>query len=269
MFVVLVAVLVFACAFLIPPALLVALAPDARLSPGFIILNELLLLVPVIAASAFMTWLEGRSLLSCGLGGERRLARLLNGALAGLVLLTGLVALLMVTGHASLAWGGLSPGAVLGFGLAWAVASLLTGLAEELALRGYLLQTFNRGLGFWPALIITSLLFGALHISNKGEGTIGIISAIMGGAIMALGVRGTGSLWWSIGLHSAWDYVENFLAGTPDSGQICAGTLLRMYPLGPPLLSGGPTGPEGSLFAVALLAVALVLAWYAFKDKRI
>ena len=263
-FVLLVVALVFVWVFLTPRGFLRALAGSGQLGPGFIVFNELAVLLPVAAATAVMVWLEGRSFISCGLGGARVLARLSGGVVCGLALITVLVLVLAGTGHAALVWGGLGAGGVVWYALAWAAASLLTGLAEELALRGYLLQTLTRGLGFWPALVITSLAFGALHISNSGEGGIGIAAAAMGGAIMALGVRGTGSLWWSIGLHSAWDYAENFLAGTPDSGQICAGTLLRLTPHGPAWLSGGATGPEGSLFALALLAAGLVLAWYVF-----
>lgn len=266
-FVVLVVALVFGCVFLTPRAFVLGLVSKGQLGPGFMAFNELAVLLPVVAATAVMTWAEGRSFISCGLGGARPLARLLGGAGCGLALIAVLILLLAATGHAALVWGGLGAGGVAWYALAWAAASLLTGLAEELALRGYLLQTLNRGLGFWPALVITSLAFGALHISNTGEGVIGIAAAAMGGAIMALGVRGTGSLWWSIGLHSAWDYAENFLAGTPDSGQLCIGTLLRLTPHGVPWLSGGATGPEGSLFALALLAAGLALAWYAFARR--
>lgn len=268
-FVLLNVVFVFALAFLTPRSWGGALMRDGRVTPGFITLNELLLLVPVCGASAIMLWLEGRPFISCGLGGERRVARLMWGFGAGLALISAIALLVFATGHARIAWGGLGPGAALLFGLAWAVASLLTGLAEELALRGYLLSTLWRGCGFWPALIITTIIFAGLHISNTGESVIGIIAVAFGGAILALGVRGTGSLWWSIGLHGAWDYAENFLWGVPDSGQICAGTLLRTTPHGPAWLSGGATGPEGSVLALGGLAVALALSWSAFARRRV
>jgi membrane protease YdiL (CAAX protease family) len=266
-FILLTVVLVFAVVFLTPRAWLLAMMAKGQITPSFMAYNEMALLLPVLAATALMTWFEGRSFLSCGLSGARPLARLVNGAVWGLILLCVIMLVLVATGHAALAWAGLTGGGVAHYALAWAAASLLTGLAEELALRGYLLQSFTRGLGFWPAVVITSLLFGALHISNHGEGLIGIASAALGGAIMALGVRGTGSLWWSIGLHSSWDYAENFIFGTPDSGQICAGALLRTTPSGPAFLSGGATGPEGSLFALALLVAGFLLACRVLTHK--
>lgn len=261
-------VLVFLCAFLTPRGLLLLLAPHGQITPGFVAVNESLLLLPACAATLVMTRLEGRSFISCGLGGDKKLVRLLRGIAAGLALLTVITWLVYATGHARIIWGGLGVGSAVSFAITWAAASLLTGLAEELALRGYLLQSLTRGLGFWPAFALTTLLFGALHISNSGESVIGIISVIMGGALLALGVRGTGSLWWSIGLHGAWDYFENYLSGSPDSGQICAGTLLRTTPLGSSYLSGAATGPEGSLFALAVLAAGLALAWLVFVRAK-
>jgi len=267
-FVLLNVLLVFVCVYLTPRAWLLSMVTKGQITPGFMAYNELALLVPAVVATAIMTRFEGRKFLYCGLGGDRALVRLANGAFWGLLLLAAIMLVLVATGHAALASGRLGGRGVVGYALAWAFASLLTGLAEELALRGYLLQTITRGLGFWPALVITSLVFGALHISNHGEGAIGVASAALGGAIMALGVRGTGSLWWSIGLHSAWDYAENFIFGTPDSGQICAGALLHTTPLGLGVLSGGATGPEGSLFSFSLLAVSFFLAWRVFGQSR-
>ena len=266
LFILLAIIFLFALALITPRALLRWLAPHGGITPGFVALNEFLLLLPIAAASFIMTRLEGRTFLSCGLAGPR-LARLAGGFAAGLALLILLILLLAATGHAITVWGGLPPGGVFGFAIAWAAASLLTGLAEELAFRGYLLQILCRGLGAWPAIALTSLLFAALHASNSGEGATGLATAALGGAIMALGIRGTGTLWWSIGFHGGWDYAENFWAGTPDSGQICAYTLLRTMPHGNAWLSGGATGPEGSLFALAVLAAALALAWAGFARK--
>lgn len=268
-FIALTVALVFLLAFVTPRPWLAALARGGQVSPGFVALNEMLLLLPVGAATALMLRLEGRPFLSCGLGGARRAARFWGGAGCGLALIAAIMLLLLASDHARTGWGGLGPRPAFLFGLAWAAASLLTGLAEELALRGYLLQALWRGLGFRPALAITTVMFAALHISNAGEGALGIVAVAFGGVILALGVRGTGSLWWSIGLHGAWDYAENFLWGVPDSGQVTAGTLLRTQAIGAAWLSGGSTGPEGSVLALPVLALAMALAWAAFARRKI
>jgi membrane protease YdiL (CAAX protease family) len=233
-------------------------------TPVFFTMNEILLLIPVAGVTALMAWLEGRRFTSYGLAGPRRLPRLGQGSAAGVALLAVAVAALLLAGGGHSAWGGLSLLALPGWALAWAVASLLIAFTEEFAFRGYLLAVFLRRGRFWTGALLTSVIFGALHFSNSGEGLIGAADAGLAGFIMALAVRGTGSLWWSIGFHFGWDYAENFIAGTADSGQVCAGALLRTMPQGPAWLSGGATGPEGSVLALALLAGAAISVWRVF-----
>jgi len=65
----------------------------------------------------------------------------------------------------------------------------------------------------------------------------------------------TGSLWWAIGFHASWDWAQSFLYGVADSGLMVEYHLLGTHALGTPLMSGGTTGPEGSIFVLPLLAV--------------
>ena len=68
----------------------------------------------------------------------------------------------------------------------------------------------------------------------------------------------TGSLWWAIGLHAAWDWAQSFLR-LPDSGSIGAHRLLSTHPVGPPWVSGGAR-PEGSIFVLLVMAVIVLIA---------
>jgi len=52
------------------------------------------------------------------------------------------------------------------FGL-WMIANLLIGFSEEFRFRAYLLATLADGIGFWPASILLSIGFGALHYFLK------------------------------------------------------------------------------------------------------
>ena len=261
MFLALLAGSVFGLALLAALLPLPRFHPGAALTPSFLAVNEALLLLPVLLASLVMVRLEGRSLASCGLVDKRRLARCATGFAGGVAVLGALILLLVLFGHARAGWGGLSVAEILEYALVWAGSSLLIGFAEEFAFRGYLLQTLTRGCGFWRALILTSLVFGALHYSDSGEGLCGVLNAALAGAVFALGIRRTGSLWWSIGFHGGWDYAENFIFGAHDSGQACAFTLLQLVPAGSPLFSGGATGPEGSVLGTAVLAVTGLAVW--------
>ena len=117
--------------------------------------------------------------------------------------------------------------------------------------------------GFWQAAWVTSTFFGYYHTSNNGESNIGIFAAALIGFVFCVSVRLTGSAWWAIGCHAAWDWGETFFYGTADSGLTPHGCFLTGTPAGNPLWSGGTVGPEGSLLVpgAILFLLALVLIY--------
>ena len=152
---------------------------------------------------------------------------------------------------------------------------MLVGFFEEYLTRGYLQYTLTRGLagiyewafktphsgalGFWTAAIILSTLFGLGHSKNPGESPIGLLSAGLSAMVFCLSLWRTGSLWWAIGFHAAWDWAQSFLYGVADSGLMAQHHLLATHPVGKPVFSGGTTGPEGSVFVLAILAVVVLI----------
>jgi uncharacterized protein len=118
--------------------------------------------------------------------------------------------------------------------------------------------------GFWQASWATSTAFGYFHTSNSGENAIGIFAASFIGFVFCVSVRVTGSAWWAIGCHTAWDWAETYFYGTPDSGFVAQRHFLTTSPAGNILWSGGADGPEGSLLIVPvilLLALALLIVY--------
>lgn len=122
---------------------------------------------------------------------------------------------------------------------------------------------------FWQAAWVTSTLFGFVHTGNNGENWIGIFAAAGIGFVFCVSVYVTGSAWWAIGCHAAWDWAETFFYGTADSGNVAAGHWLSTAPAGNPLWSGGTDGPEGSLLAlpVILLLLGALLAVYGRRPR--
>jgi hypothetical protein len=112
---------------------------------------------------------------------------------------------------------------------------------------------------FWQAAWVSSTFFGMVHTFNGGENWIGIFAAACIGFVFCVSIRVTGSAWWAIGCHTAWDWAETYIYGTADSGLPAQGHLLSTTPAGNSLLSGGTDGPEGSLLALA--AIVLLLAF--------
>jgi uncharacterized protein len=120
--------------------------------------------------------------------------------------------------------------------------------------------------GFWQAAWLTSTLFGAMHTGNSGENWIGIFAASLIGFVFCVSIWVTGSAWWAIGCHAAWDWAETYFYGTADSGFVAPGHLLSTKPMGKALWSGGADGPEGSLLVIPV--VLLMLAWLLIFYRR-
>ncbi|MGD0829408.1 MAG: CPBP family intramembrane glutamic endopeptidase [Terracidiphilus sp.] len=123
------------------------------------------------------------------------------------------------------------------------------------------------GAGFWQATWVTSTLFGFIHTGNGGENWIGIFAAGFVGVVFCVSVRVTGSAWWAIGCHAAWDWAQTYFYGTADSGMTATGHYMTCSPAGKIFWSGGADGPEGSVLVIGalLLMLAVLLAVYGRK----
>ena len=136
---------------------------------------------------------------------------------------------------------------------------VLVGLFEDFLLRGYSLFTLARGIGFWPAAVALSCVFGLLHLPNRGEHWSGVLLAAFIGLFFCVTLRRTGTLWFAVGFHTAWDWGESFIYSVPDSGWVAPGHLLSSSRHGPDWVTGGSVGPEGSVFCVVVMALVWII----------
>ena len=103
---------------------------------------------------------------------------------------------------------GLPPASVL---LVLAANTLLAAFSEEVMFRGFLYTGLRDRLRFWPAVLLTSAVFGAIHVLNAFLIGNVIAAALQAGAafmsgLLFLSLRlATGSLWPVILLHAAWN----------------------------------------------------------------
>lgn len=240
------------------------LAPGSPLPPMRALLAELAQVVVVLAATFVMSRLEQKPVLAYGLQGRARAVRFFSGLVWGFIAISVLVLTLWKLGYLAFDGRALAGPVLLKDALLWGAVFFLTGVFEESLFRGYIQFTLNRGIGFWWGAILVAALFAFAHTSNTGESRVGLVSVIGASLIFCLSLWYTGSLWWAIGFHATWDWGQSFFYGTADSGMVARGHLFNAHPVGSILLSGGATGPEGSLFVVPvlfILAVAMFLWW--------
>jgi len=242
-------------------------------APGLIAANEGALLTAVGLSTFVMACIERRRLSWFGLG-KNRVAEVLPGAFWGLATLSLLV--LMLYRNRLLVFDGLllHGAMVYLYGAKWLLTFLLVGVFEEYSIRGYLQYTLMRGLfglaqriapgraralAFWMSAVMMSVVFGWLHRGNPGETAPGIAMVFLAGLLFSYALWRTGSLWWAIGFHMAWDWAQSFLWGVPDSGGLSAGRLFQTHAVGSAWLSGGADGPEGSVLVLPTLLLVAVM----------
>jgi hypothetical protein len=228
------------------------------------ILFELANIIPALIATWILAKIEGRPLMAYGFQGKARATRFLSGLVWGFVAISALVLTLWKLGNAALGPGSMPASQALADAAMWGAAFLLTGFFEESLFRGYVQFTLTRGIGFWWGALLVASAFGLTHTMNEGESLVGLASVVGVGLVFCLSLWYTGSLWWAVGFHAAWDWGQSYFYGTADSGMVAQGHLLQEHPVGSVLGSGGATGPEGSVLILPLLlmvTIAMVLWW--------
>jgi hypothetical protein len=158
--------------------------------------------------------------------------------------------------------------AILMWGAVQLLAFLLVGLVEEYIFRGYLQFTLARGLNSTGNLIPRPHARAIAHSFKDGENKLGLLQVFVFGVVLAVSLWRTGSLWWGIGFHMAWDWAQSFLYGVPDSGDLMQGRLFATHSLGNPLLSGGTVGPEGSALCIPILLLVIVVLFFTHTSPQ-
>ncbi len=244
--------------------------------PWPLFLSEFAVFLAIAITTVVMAKIERRPITVYGLGGPHKLPRLVLGAIVGLLAISLLVFVLLKSGLLVIDQRLLQGAEAIHYALIWIPGFLAIGFFEEYLFRGFFQYTLARGFsglarflpgspdphatGFWLAALLVSFGFGAVHGSNPGESPAGLVCAGFASLLFCFSLWRTGSLWWAIGMHAAWDYGQSFLFGVADSGTFFSHRLLETHPVGAPLLSGGATGPEGSLYCIpVLILVAAVI----------
>ncbi len=205
----------------------------------------------------FNRTVEDRAPIELGLAGWAGEAGF--GLLAGLALFSAVVGVIWAGGGYAVV--GTRPANVL---FAVIGISILSGVVEEIALRGLFFRLVEGWLGSWAALILSALLFGALHLGNDNATLLaGAAIALEAGVMLAALFMVTRRLWAVIGLHAAWNFAQGGIFGIAVSGNSVKGLLVPRIS-GPEWLTGGAFGAEASLPAVVICtgfgAAMLVLA---------
>ena len=151
---------------------------------------------------------------------------------------------------------------------------LVAAVLEEIVFRGILFRLFEPAIGTTAAIVLTSLVFGAVHLPNlRGDVaasellttflSVTLISAFW--TVLFARMRNLGFITLH---HAAWNF-SIVLSGASLSGvdEWRAAAPFTIVDHGPVWLTGGSFGPEDSIITIALVA-AIFIAWWRFDRSH-
>ena len=212
----------------------------------------------IVAHRTSLRWVDGRGWDTVGLGRRALRPRAIALGLAAGALAIGVPALLLLGGG----WLRVEPAADGSwFGAALSVAAFLlpAALWEELLFRGYPMRVLADAAGPWTALVVTSVLFGLVHLSNAGATAQSTAIVTLAGFFLGAVVLRTGSLYAAWAAHWGWNWTMAAVFHVAVSGTPFPTPDYRVVDAGPDWATGGAWGPEGGAPAAVAMLGAIVL----------
>ncbi|MFL5800885.1 MAG: CPBP family intramembrane glutamic endopeptidase [Roseiflexaceae bacterium] len=167
--------------------------------------------------------------------------------------------------------------------LAGFIAFLLVAVQEEVIWRGYSIKNIAEGLNWkvigprWAtviAMLISSVVFGLAHADNPGATTFSTINTMLFGLLLlSAGYVLTGELALPIGLHVAWNFVQDFVLGFYGGATQFGASFLAIAEGDPAgkMWTGMPYGHESGLLGTGaiILGFLLIVAWVRLRRGRV
>lgn len=142
---------------------------------------------------------------------------------------------------------------------------------EELLFRGIIYRIIEDSLGTNLSLVISGLLFGLFHITNKSMTIQSFIAVVIGGIMVGIMFTYTKRLWLPVFFHFGWNFTQ-VLYGVTLSGteEYKTDAIFKSSLSGPDMLTGGEFGPENSVITIILtFLIFLILYWLCYKKGKI
>ena len=100
--------------------------------------------------------------------------------------------------------------------------------SEELWCRCYLYDRINIHYPLWMSIFINGVLFGLLHLGNPGISALALADLIICGISYSMLRWYSGSIWTCFGIHTMWNFTQNFLFGLPNSGLVSEASVFHL-----------------------------------------
>jgi len=188
---------------------------------------------------------------------------LIIGSVIGLAALLIAVAVALIASGLRFSLNNAAPLTISRSMLGSAAVLFVAALAEEAMFRGYGLQTLSRAKLASLGVLLTSVPFALVHLSNPNVvPVVTFLNTALAGVWLAAAYLRTRSLWLPLGIHWSWNWAMGWIFGIPISGiHLVSNPLLNANDAGPSWLTGGSYGLEGGVACTIALALSTVFLW--------
>ena len=225
----------------------------------------------IVATIIFCKFIERRPLTSMGFVKKNAFRDYLVGLGIGFLMFGAVVLINVLTGAMSIQGlnKNLSVVSVI-FILIFFIGFVLQGASEEILVRGYFMTSLGSKHNLWLALLISSGMFGLLHIGNPGFTFLGFVNIVLVGILFGLYIICFDNIWGACALHTMWNFVQGNFYGIPVSGlEVSDSVLITTINEEMEIINAGLFGAEGGL-ATTIVQVLCIggLLLYMKKTER-
>jgi uncharacterized protein len=219
--------------------------------PQVVAMGTLNFIVMTVPALLLMAVFNGKSPMAMGFAPDRALGDFLTGGLVGGFIFASAVAAAILGG-----WATFNPdfAAFSMNAMAFSVLGMILAAAgEEVMMRGYVLQELMSKFSTVSSVIVSSLMFTALHgaaLVKSDMAVIGALNIFLASVLMSLAYLATRTLWLPIGLHAGWNIMQGPMLGFNVSGNDLGAGWKPVTMSGPEMMTGGAFGLEASVLGL-------------------
>lgn len=100
--------------------------------------------------------------------------------------------------------------------------------SEELWCRVFMYDRINVHYPLWAGMLVNSVVFSALHANNSGVSALALTDIFVCGLAYSVLRWYTGSIWACFGIHTMWNFTQNFIFGLPNSGLVSEASIFHL-----------------------------------------
>ena len=249
--------------FLLEVVLKKVLSSDLAQSIAFHLID----IIGIIIVLLFVRFLEKRPISSAGFSKHDVCKQYFAGLLQGLIVFSVVFGLAYILGGYRIK--GISSEANPALLIVFLICYIIQGLYEETMCRGFLMISASRKNPAIVGVLISSIAFVLIHMSNEGFGIIPAINLFLFGLFSSLLCLKTDNIWTVSAFHAMWNFAEGNIYGLSVSGMVLPQRLLVTTTSGGDMITGGLFGPEGGIPVTIVTTIcALILFIDCFFPKK-